>query len=214
MFLVVLGKRSWTLFPCFADFNLTALGANAFYSGPSSQDNCGCSTVLYSMVSACAACQNADWEPYVFYPTTSFGNACTLTPRRQMEPMECTVLYGVYNQVMTTSSCTYCSASLTPRLAAFREISPLARQSPLGHTSTSRFPANSILKTRPSWTGKMVSSLGQIQVVPLAPALKAYVDAQKPLLPIPRTLKLQWVLRAAVRLPATPPLPLRRVLPL
>jgi hypothetical protein len=65
--------------PCrlvfFAAFTINSLAPGYHYTGPSGSDNtdlCKCNTVAYSLISACDACQGADWISYGFPSSSSF----------------------------------------------------------------------------------------------------------------------------------------------
>ena len=53
----------------FAAFALATLSPGQTYTGPNETvadgDLCNCNTVLYSVISACAACQQGGWPPCV-----------------------------------------------------------------------------------------------------------------------------------------------------
>ena len=62
----VLGVRTWPSH-LLTVFTVDPLLPGEEYFGPSGVDNsnlCKCSTVAYSLVSACAACQDAEWITY------------------------------------------------------------------------------------------------------------------------------------------------------
>jgi hypothetical protein len=51
-----------------AEFNLPAIEPGNSYSGPTTDDEkdlCKCNTVVYSLISACGACQGQRWNRYV-----------------------------------------------------------------------------------------------------------------------------------------------------
>ena len=55
-------------------YNLQALPQGASYGGPIAGDgnNCKCSTVVYSLLSACDSCQGDSWITYVSHPSLAF----------------------------------------------------------------------------------------------------------------------------------------------
>ncbi|KAG7447978.1 uncharacterized protein BT62DRAFT_745982 [Guyanagaster necrorhizus] len=55
----------------FTAFTLNPLPANTHYSGPTSPqeaNECECSSVVYSLVSACAVCQERNYLTYLSFP--------------------------------------------------------------------------------------------------------------------------------------------------
>jgi hypothetical protein len=79
--------------PC-TGFNLQALPQGYSYAGPTSDDNttCKCSTVVYSLLSACDACQGQSWPEYVSHPPLAlwayhFLVGINILPNAQMDSL-------------------------------------------------------------------------------------------------------------------------------
>lgn len=62
------------------NYGVPALGPNQTYVGPSMQDvnYCACSSVVYSLVSACAQCQNHEWVSWSFWHGSCGQNQTTV----------------------------------------------------------------------------------------------------------------------------------------
>ena len=65
-------------------FTIPPLAADSYsYVGPTgagdTADLCKCNTVVYSLMSACDACQGADWFSYVRFPLSFLALPCRLT---------------------------------------------------------------------------------------------------------------------------------------
>ncbi|KAG9015012.1 hypothetical protein FRB94_007084 [Tulasnella sp. JGI-2019a] len=66
--------------PVGGNWNVGALGPNQNYVGPyvEGANYCSCSSVVYSMISACAACQNDLWIPWSTWSTNCTTNITTI----------------------------------------------------------------------------------------------------------------------------------------
>ena len=67
VFFVCLAPASLVVLISFAAFTVDALPAGYHYAGPTTSqatDLCQCNTVAYSLLSACDACQGADFVSY------------------------------------------------------------------------------------------------------------------------------------------------------
>lgn len=126
--------------PCNSgSFEMNALKPNTHYSGPASDNPCQCNSVLYSLVSACSACQG---EPYDSW--TDWNANCVVVYVQEIPvemPKNTSVPIWAYTSIPPGGSFNLSAAQVMASQGIPDQLSPSAQPNGTGVSRTS--PASS-----------------------------------------------------------------------
>ncbi|KAK7020458.1 hypothetical protein R3P38DRAFT_1214265 [Favolaschia claudopus] len=117
-------------------FFVPSLPDGSFYNGPTvaQANSCGCSSVFYSLLSACAACQSRNFQPW-----SSFDANCTTVDSQIFRgniPSETAVPHWAYQNVSSGSFNTTLAQLQLNAPESTANVQPTSTNLPGGSTST------------------------------------------------------------------------------